>query len=195
MISCVLYSIYLWLEDLQCAFLHQIFIGIKTFYSYPLFENVYYWAACGAQLWNGLSLSKKDKPRRRWVCHSPFNAPICAGRGRVISGRLANRLESRFGTNTKLLRGVNWPYISIQYSMMLLVCAGGSRSNNALPWSPREILQLLLRVKSLAVQERNMLFVDRLVKQKHGHLSWIVKRALNAKSDRNKIEINLLCEL
>ena len=94
----------------------------------------------------------------------PSMGPICAGRGRVISGRLANRLESRFGTNTKLLRGVNWPYISIQYSMMLLVCAGGSRSNNALPWSPREILQLLLRVKSLAVQERNMLFVDRLVK-------------------------------
>ena len=53
----------------------------------------------------------------------PSMGPICAGRGRVISGRLANRLESRFRTNTKLLRGVNWPYISIQYSMMLLVCA------------------------------------------------------------------------
>ena len=30
---------------------------------------------------------------------------IFAGRGRVISGRLANRCGSRFGTNAKLLLG------------------------------------------------------------------------------------------
>ena len=35
--------------------------------------------------------------------------PISAGRGRVISGRLANRFGSRFNTNTKLLRGVIGP--------------------------------------------------------------------------------------
>ena len=35
--------------------------------------------------------------------------PIFAGRGRVISGRLVHRLGSRFGTNTKLLRGVIGP--------------------------------------------------------------------------------------
>ena len=32
--------------------------------------------------------------------------PIFAGRGRVISGRLANTLASRFGKNIKVLRGV-----------------------------------------------------------------------------------------
>ena len=114
--------------------------------------------------WSEVLCRKKTNLEGVGCATPPSMGPICAGRGRVISGRLANRLESRFGTNAKLLRGVNWPYISIQYSMMLLVCAGGSRSNNALPWSPREILQLLLRVKSLAVQERNMLFVDRVVK-------------------------------
>ena len=35
--------------------------------------------------------------------------PISARRGRVISGRLANRFGSRFNTNTKLLRGVIGP--------------------------------------------------------------------------------------
>ena len=34
---------------------------------------------------------------------------ISAGRGRVTSGRLANRFGSRFNTNTKLLRGVIGP--------------------------------------------------------------------------------------
>ena len=61
-----------------------------------------------------LSMSKKDKIadgslRRFCVSHSPFKgADYCGeklGRGRVISGRLANRFGSRFGTNTKLLRG------------------------------------------------------------------------------------------
>ena len=36
-----------------------------------------YWAACGTQLWNELSLSKKDKmvdpPRGHCVSHSPSN--------------------------------------------------------------------------------------------------------------------------
>ena len=34
---------------------------------------------------------------------------ISAGRGRVTSGRLADRFGSRFNTNTKLLRGVIGP--------------------------------------------------------------------------------------
>ena len=42
----------------------------------------------------------------------PSMGPTFAGRGQVILlGRLANRLGSRFGTNTELLRGVNWPYV------------------------------------------------------------------------------------
>ena len=68
-----------------------------------------------------LSMSKKDKmadgsPRRFCVSHSPFKgADYCGeklGRGRVISGRLANRFGSRFGRNTELLRGVIGPISS-----------------------------------------------------------------------------------
>ena len=51
-----------------------------------------------------------ETPRRLSVSHSPFNGPFFfAERGLVISGRLANRLGSRFGTYTKLLRGVTGP--------------------------------------------------------------------------------------
>ena len=57
-------------------------------------------------------MSKKDKmadrtSRRLCMSHSPFNeAGFFAGRGRVISGRLANWFGSLIGTNTTLLRGV-----------------------------------------------------------------------------------------
>ena len=40
---------------------------------------------------------------------TPSVGPISAGRGRIISGHLAYRFGSRFGTNTKLLRGVIGP--------------------------------------------------------------------------------------
>ena len=56
-----------------------------------------------------LSMSKKDKMANGFfqkallvLSHSHFNA----GRGWVVSGRLVNRFGSRFGTNTKLLRGL-----------------------------------------------------------------------------------------
>ena len=42
---------------------------------------------------------------------SPVNGADFCDRGQLFSGRLANRLGSRFGTNTELLRGVNWPYL------------------------------------------------------------------------------------
>ena len=51
--------------------------------------------------------------RKLCMSHSPVNgADLCGGRGeggggRVISGRLANRLGSPFGTSG----GVNWPYV------------------------------------------------------------------------------------
>jgi len=60
-------------------------------------------------------MSKKDKmedgtPRRLSMSHSPFNmGQFFAGRGRVIAGHLANWFGNRFGTNTKLLRGVIGP--------------------------------------------------------------------------------------
>ena len=99
----------------------------------------FYWAACGAQFWNGLSLFKNDKmadgsPWRRCVSHSHFNGPISAGRGRVISGRLANKFGSRFGTNTKLLPGVIGPisapsdYLSTVFDDVILACAGAAET-------------------------------------------------------------------
>ena len=60
------------------------------------------------------SVQKKDKtadrtPRRLCVSHSSSIGPSFAGRGRVISGHLANRFGSRFGTDTKLFPGVIKP--------------------------------------------------------------------------------------
>ena len=44
------------------------------------------------------------------MSHPHFNVAVFfAGRGQVISGRLANRLGNRFGMNTKLLLGVIGP--------------------------------------------------------------------------------------
>ena len=77
------------------------------------------------------------------------------GRGRVISGRRANTFGSRFGTNTKLLRGVFGPistpndYLSTVFDDVVSLC--GSCRNNALPRSPI----IYLRAKSLSLQERN----------------------------------------
>ena len=107
----------------------------------------FYWAACGAQFWNGLSLFKNDKmadgsPWRRCVSHSHFNGPISAGRGRVISGRLANKFGSRFGTNTKLLPGVIGPisapsdYLSTVFDDVILACAGAAETMPPPPDGP-----------------------------------------------------------
>ena len=68
-----------------------------------------------------LSLSKKKTKwrtdiREGFACPIPHSkGPIFAKRGRVISGRLANRFGSRFGTNTKLLRGVIGPVSTSNY--------------------------------------------------------------------------------
>ena len=73
------------------------------------FLRRHYGAACGSQLWNVLSPS--EKKRQKWKTAHPEGAayptppsvgPIFVGRGRVISGRLANRFGSRFGTKTNL---------------------------------------------------------------------------------------------
>jgi len=62
------------------------------------------------QLWNGaFAVEKGQNGGRLTQCACPTllsMRPIFAGRGPVISGRLSNRFGSRFGTNTKLLRGV-----------------------------------------------------------------------------------------
>ena len=69
------------------------------------------------------------------TCPTPTSmGPISAGRGRVISGRLANRFGSRFGTNTKLLPGVIGPisapsdYLSTVFGDVILACAGAAET-------------------------------------------------------------------
>ena len=135
---------------------------------------------------------KKDKmadgtPRRLCVSHSPFNGAEFLRKGDgsfEVVGR-THLLGSRFGTNTKLLRGVFGPismpndYLNTVFDDV--VSLWGSRRNNAFPRSP--ILSLRAWKESL----RNMVLVDRPLKQKHIHL-WIVRRASNAISRRNKIE-------
>ena len=115
----------------------------------------YYWASCSPQLWIGLSPSKKKtknkmadgSPRRRYVSHSLFNRADSCGEGTGISGRLTNRFGSRFGTSTKLFRGVIGPistpndYLNAVFYDIINLC--GSCRNNALPRSPREKLQLV----------------------------------------------------
>ena len=105
-----------------------------------------------------------------FACPTPLSMrPIFVGRRRVTSGRLANRFKSRFGTNTKLLRGVIGPISKLKVHLNTASLRGSCR-NNALPRSPREKLQLVrclilsMGVKSLSLQERNMLFIDRLNK-------------------------------
>ena len=116
----------------------------------------YYWASCSPPLWIGLSPSKKKtkqnkkadgSPRRRYVSHSLFNRADFCGEATGISGRLTNRFGSRFGTSTKLFRGVIGPistpndYLNAVFDDIISLC--GSCRNNALPRSPREKLQLV----------------------------------------------------
>ena len=90
---------------------------------------------------------KADRsPRGRYVSH--FNGADFFGEGTGISGRcLTNRFGSRFGTSTKLFRGVIGPistpndYLNAVFDDIISLC--GSCRNNALPQSPREKLQLV----------------------------------------------------
>ena len=108
--------------------------------------------------------NKKNKkadrsPRGRYVSH--FYRADFFGEGTGISGRcLTNRFGSRFGTSTKLFRGVIGPIstpndsLNAVFDDIISLC--GSCRNNALPRSPREKLQLVailsLRVIGLSLQ-------------------------------------------
>ena len=77
------------------------------------------------------------------TCPTPTSmGPISAGRGRVISGRLANRFGSRFGTNTKLLPGVIGPisapsdYLRTVFDDVILACAGAAETMPPPPTVP-----------------------------------------------------------
>ena len=71
------------------------------------------------------------------ACPTPTSmGPISVRRGRVISGRLANRFGSRFGSNTKLLPGVIGPtasapgdYLSTVFDDVILACEGAAVYN------------------------------------------------------------------
>ena len=120
--------------------------------------------------------------------------PISAGRGRVISGRLANRCGSRFRTNTKLLPGVTGPisapsdYLSTVFDDVILACAGAAETMPPPPPPPTVPMgktstctgccdSLPACVKSFA----NMLFVGQIE-------TYSLRRALKAISDRNETE-------
>ena len=82
------------------------------------------------------------------ACSTPPSiGPIFAARGRVISGSLANRFGSRFGTNTELLRGVVHPICTPNdYRNTVfddVISLSESYRNSALPRSPRESFSLL----------------------------------------------------
>ena len=117
---------------------------------------------------------RKDKradgtPRILCVSHSSFNKADFCGEGTDHFRLSGNRFKSRFGTNTKLLLGVIGPISTLNVHLNTVSLRGSCR-NNALPRSPREKLQLVrclilsMGVKSLSLQERNMLFIDRLNK-------------------------------
>ena len=94
------------------------------------------------------------------IMHRGYRADFF-GEGTGISGRcLTNRFGSRFGTSTKLFRGVIGPIstpndsLNVVFDDIISLC--GSCRNNALPRSPREKLQLVailsLRVIGLSLQ-------------------------------------------
>ena len=83
-------------------------------HSLPFFIGQLVEATPNHKLEAASSVQQKDKmadgtPRRLCVSYSSSMGSISAERGRVISGHLSNRFGSRFGKNTKLLRGVIKP--------------------------------------------------------------------------------------
>ena len=130
----------------------------------------YYWASCSPQLWIGLSPSKNKKnkkadgsPRRCYVSHSLFNRADFCGEGTGISGCLTNRFGSRFGTSTKLFRGVIGPIstpnddLNAVFDDIISLC--GSCINNALPRSPREKLQFIAIFLPACACDRSLLTI------------------------------------
>ena len=98
---------------------------------------LYYWAARKGNVQSRITFHLCRR-KTRWRTELPEGfaypttplppasmGPISAGRGRVISGRLAKRFGSRFNTNTKLLRGVIGP-ISAPHDYRNTVLGWGS---------------------------------------------------------------------
>ena len=110
--------------------------------------------------------------------HFPINSADFSGEGTGHFKSSGEQIWKSIGTNTELVRGVIGPISSPNDDLNIVfddvVSLRGSCRNNSLPRSPREKLQLVrilsLRVKARSSQERNTLFVDRPIKQKHIHL-------------------------
>ena len=141
-----------------------------------------------------LSMSKETNINGGWnsqkALHVPFPPlmkPIFVGRRRVIPSHVANKFGSWFGTNEKLLRGVNGPisttndYLNTAYNDVVCLC--GSCRNNALSRTHRKRFDLLQFSPNM--WRVFPLFID--FPSNTNIFTWIVRRALNAISDRNKI--------
>ena len=98
--------------------------------------------------------------------------PISAGRGWVISSRLAKRFGSRYETNAKSLRGFIGPISTPNDYLTTVLNDAWELKKHFPPTVPmakaltccNSLPSLSPRVKSLSFQERNMLFVDHPVK-------------------------------
>ena len=126
-----------------------------------------------------LSMSKETNINGGWnsqkALHVPFPPsmkPIFVGRRRVIPSHVANKFGSWFGTNKKLLRGVNGPisttndYLNTAYNDVVCLC--GSCRNNALSRTHRKRFDLLQFSPNM--WRVFPLFIDFPIKYKHIHL-------------------------
>ena len=122
-----------------------------------------------------LAKSKEDKmadgtPRMLCMSHSPFNGADFCGEEMGHFRSSGEQTGNRFGTNTKLLCGGIGPIYTYtewlsKYSIQWCsYTVQELQKQAALLWSWWEKLQLVailsLYMKSLSLQERNILFVD-----------------------------------
>ena len=134
-------------------------------------------------------------PHRLCVSHSPWTGPIFAGRGWVISGRLARRFGSRYGTNAKSLRGVIGP-ISTPNDYLTTVLNDAWELQKHFPPTTVPMVKALTCCNSLpsavpscekSFLTRKEYAICRSPRQIESNIfTCIVGRTLNAISDRNK---------
>ena len=131
-------------------------------------------------------------PQRLCVSHSPWMGPISAGRGWVISSRLAKRFGSRYGTNAKSLRGFIGPISTPNDYLTTQWCVGAEetfpshgphgKSFNLLQFSPFPVPSC-----EKSFLSRKEYAICRSPRQIESNIfTCIVGRTLNAISDRNK---------
>ena len=126
-------------------------------------------------------MSKKDKmadgtSRRLCVSHSPFNGDDFCGEGTGYFSLSGEHIYKSIWDEHKIIAWGYWPYIYAEWLSKYTVQYPMRTNAEPMPFpqSPRKKLQLVavfsLWVKSLSLEERNIPFVDRLVKKKHIYL-------------------------